>query len=759
MLPLIIAILLLYVGPVLGAAVQRRPRLLHALDGFVLVAIGGLCLLHLLPEAFTVLGFPALLLVAGGAILPHMAESGLAGRLTGGGRGRGHAHDHEHAPDHEQARDSGSAAGAEEGLPAVSPGPDHSPHDHHAHRSDRTWQLALGLSLLGLAVHAALDGVGLRLGETDSRWILPIVMHRLPMSLFLWWVVGRNAGKGAALGVITGLAVATLAGFLLARAIGDLHGTLFLPAIEALLAGSLLHILLHEPIQASRATDRTVSAGVGALAAAILLALSSGGGHVHDHADHGPKDKPAVTKPADPESHAGHSDHGDHGDHGDQGGDDSHGEPHRHSDHGAHGTTGEAERSGGVAGRRLVAVAKSLWLAAAPALLLGFLGAGLLTALVPGRLIAKGLSGRTSFGSAVRGVLVGLPLPICSCGVVPVYRSLIARGAAPAAALAFLIATPEIGIEAAFLSFPLLGSHLAVTRLVVAAIVALAVGSIVGARIPRLESTESPELPSLPEGESRFLAAMRFGFVELVDDIGPWIAVGILAAALVDPLLDTARLQAIPADLQVVALTLMSIPGYVCATAATPVAAVFLGKGVAPGAVLAFLIAGPATNLTTFGVLGELHGRRRAGEALGAIVFACIGLGVAVNHLPLTIEVGDIAAGAGESPLTLFCAGVLAGVFLLSFFRLGPRGVLAALGLGHDHSADECAETSAAGCCGPADAPAGSCCGPAAPATDPCAGDEPARTPERTPELTPELTPSVASGGDSGESKSPCCGS
>ena len=62
MLPLIIAILLLYVGPVLGAAVQRRPRLLHALDGFVLVAIGGLCLLHLLPEAFTVLGFPALLI-------------------------------------------------------------------------------------------------------------------------------------------------------------------------------------------------------------------------------------------------------------------------------------------------------------------------------------------------------------------------------------------------------------------------------------------------------------------------------------------------------------------------------------------------------------------------------------------------------------------------------------------------------------------------------------------------------------------------
>ena len=125
----------------------------------------------------------------------------------------------------------------------------------------------------------------------------------------------------------------------------------------------------------------------------------------------------------------------------------------------------------------------------APALLLAYVCAGLLSAFLPQRSV-RWMEKGGGISQSVRGMAIGLPFPICSCGVVPLYRSLIQRGAPPAAAMAFLVATPELGLDAVLLSIPLLGPQVTVLRLVTAALVAMLVGWWVGGRLKKAERAE-----------------------------------------------------------------------------------------------------------------------------------------------------------------------------------------------------------------------------------------------------------------------------
>ncbi|MCO5172295.1 MAG: permease [Planctomycetes bacterium] len=346
------------------------------------------------------------------------------------------------------------------------------------------------------------------------------------------------------------------------------------------------------------------------------------------------------------------------------------------------------------AARAAAATFTGLLLEAAPALLLGFLGAGLLT-LVPGGALTRLMSGTTVFGSALRGTIFGLPLPVCSCGVVPVYRGLVHKGVPPAAAIAFLVATPELGVDAVLVSVPLLGLELTLARLAAALVVALVAGVVAGLLAGRGAAAAPGPAPAAPAaGRPSMREAMRYGFVESVDELGPWILAGLLVAGALEPVLRPEWLAAVPAAGQVPLAALLGAPIYVCASAATPVAAMLLVKGLSPGAVIAFLLTGPATNVTTWGAIRGGHGRRAALVIVGTILVACIGVGLTIDGLGVASTAAATAGpGHEHGPLSYAAAAAFVLLALASFFRMGPRGFLARLGLVHRHGhgpADAC---------------------------------------------------------------------
>jgi hypothetical protein len=336
-----------------------------------------------------------------------------------------------------------------------------------------------------------------------------------------------------------------------------------------------------------------------------------------------------------------------------------------------------------------------LLLESAPALLLAYLVAGIVQAFLP-KATVTWLSRGSSATQALRGMAFGLPLPLCSCGVIPVYRSLVLRGAPPAAAVAFLVATPELGLDAILLSVPLLGVSMTVARILCAALAAVAVGWWLG----QLDLSVAADSARGPEGDDeaggalvpRLMQALRTGFGEMVDGTAAWILVGLVVAAIMAPAIDPDWMRAMPDYLEVLLCVALGMPMYVCASAATPLVAVLLAAGVSPGAGIAFLLAGPATNVTTFGVLSSLHGRRASLAFVGSMMVACIVLGLAVNLLAPGAAEGAFQLGGSHRPSTFqwSCALALALVFMASVLRQGPRGFVGQLSfLGHSHGHDD----------------------------------------------------------------------
>lgn len=319
-----------------------------------------------------------------------------------------------------------------------------------------------------------------------------------------------------------------------------------------------------------------------------------------------------------------------------------------------------------------------LALESAPALLLGFVLAGFVSVFLP-RASLRWLRSGSSSGQTLKGMAFGLPLPICSCGVVPMYQSLVRTGAPPTAAMAFLVATPEIGIEAIVLSVPFLGAELTGIRLATAAIVALAAGWIVGRRLPMAADTSTAGPPDRRPVGVRVKDALRFGFIEIVDETAAWLLVGLAIAAAVEPSGMSAWLSTVPPWLEVAGFAALGLPIYVCASGATPLAAAMILGGASPGAALAFLIAGPATNATTYGVLSRLHGSNTA-VLFGAVVFGgAVLCGTAVDMLfgtSLTIPAMSESGHVDGSALAWICLAILGAAFAGAILRQGPRAFL-----------------------------------------------------------------------------------
>jgi uncharacterized protein len=297
---------------------------------------------------------------------------------------------------------------------------------------------------------------------------------------------------------------------------------------------------------------------------------------------------------------------------------------------------------------------------------------------------------------------VGLPLPICTCGVLPLYRTLIRQGAPPAAAMAFLIATPELGIDALLISIPLLGGDMTIVRLAAAATIALVVGWGVGtiasrATPPALDRVEAEKAPD--PWPVRLRAGLKEGFGGLVDDTAPWILVGLLAA-IAQPILAQGWLSELSGFAEVALFALIGLPIYVCASGATPIVAVLLVSGVSPGAALAFLLTGPATNISTFGILSVLHGRRIALLFGAATAVTAILLGFAVNTwlggiTLMTAAELDLDQSGWLQQVSVV---LLMTLFLTSFVRRGARAFMGEVFASFKYRSAHAAQGEKAGC-------------------------------------------------------------
>ena len=633
---LVIAILVFLIPPLL-LRWTRSDTWLPFLDGFALVGVGGIVGFHLLPEAFRAGGLMAGAYFIAGLLLPSLGE-----RFA----------------------------------------------------QKRTSRSAIWIVILGILPHILLEGTAIGAAPDEKLMALSsaIVAHRLPVALFVFSMISNIYSVNRAWWVMLLLVITTIFGFILGdTAALNLDATSF-SGLQALVGGTLLHVIFaHELRHLPNGSEVD----------AELKGECYHTHHDHTHHDH---------------THHDHTHHDHTHDHAHN---HTHEHEHHHTHHHAempdwlsvhhsHHSSGHVSHRwatiGAILGMTLVAyfilqphghghvhhddgipasanflsTLTDLSLEAAPILVLAYLLAGLLRSFVTPtqlRWLGRGQAGTQAF----KGVTFGLPLPICSCGVLPIYETLVRRGVPATAAIGFLVATPELGLDAILLSIPLLGWDMTLGRLIAAFTVALLVAVIVGRKVKRVQDLDEshthivskPLLLRLKDG-------IQFGLVELFDHTFPWVLAGLLAAAWLEPMLDHELFHGMPSYLQVPLFALIGIPIYVCASGSTPLAAIAIHQGVSPGAALAFLIAGPATNITTFGIMSTLHGKKIAVFFGCAVALGAVGAGLCIDYFAIEAVLDLHNHAHHEHDLLGWISVCIIGLlFVRSLFRYGPRGAMA----------------------------------------------------------------------------------
>jgi uncharacterized membrane protein YraQ (UPF0718 family) len=335
-------------------------------------------------------------------------------------------------------------------------------------------------------------------------------------------------------------------------------------------------------------------------------------------------------------------------------------------------------------------------------LVIGLFIGGLFKTLIPTEFLQRHLSSE-GFGSIVKAAILGAPLPLCSCGVIPAAMGLREAGASKSATTSFLVSTPETGVDSVFITYAMMGPFMAVVRPITALVSAITAGTLVSffdyeeddkalekTHKDEISSCCSSEKESKPEKTSccsskneekvstccsskkeesvvessccaskqqsqvessccssshaeektetdlliKIINGVKYAFTELLDNIIFWLVIGLFFAAVVQTFVPSDTLIKYGSGwLGMLVMLLVGIPMYVCATASTPLAAGFLLAGVSPGAVIVFLLAGPATNMATLGIITKQMGKRTMWLYLGGIMSTALISGFVVNYL------------------------------------------------------------------------------------------------------------------------------
>ena len=345
-----------------------------------------------------------------------------------------------------------------------------------------------------------------------------------------------------------------------------------------------------------------------------------------------------------------------------------------------------------------------LLLEMSPWLLLGLIFAGLLKVYFPQKHIDKYL-GKSNFNSALNASLLGIPMPLCSCGVIPTGISFYKNGASKGATNSFLISTPQTGVDSIFATYSMLGWPFAVLRPFVAFITGVLGGvltnvfirekpvvkakpaspfasfKIDAAFLGKTDTTCDDDScgchePKIEDKRHDLVRAADYAFIELLQDISKWLIIGFLVAALISVALPNDFFSAFKGLglLEIIVVLAASVPIYICATGSIPIAAVLLMKGVSPGAALVFLMAGPATNVATIAVLGKTMGRKSLIIYLIAIIGGAMIFGLLTNWLiPADFILSKIVHihGDGEGHEMLPRWLMLSSTFILIFSIAG----------------------------------------------------------------------------------------
>lgn len=276
-----------------------------------------------------------------------------------------------------------------------------------------------------------------------------------------------------------------------------------------------------------------------------------------------------------------------------------------------------------------------IFLQMSPYLLLGFLFAGILNVVITKDRISRYL-GKKGIWSSVKATLLGIPLPLCSCGVIPTGISFYKNGAGKGATNSFLISTPQTGLDSMLMTYSMMNIWWAVFRPFVALITGIFGGIITDKVVGENENTE--QQTSTPDSEidngTKFQRIFTYAFVDFLGDISRQLLLGILIAVLITvfvPQTVFTEYMHYPI-VNMLIILIASIPLYVCATGSVPIGAALLAAGVSPGAVLVFLMAGPATNAATLTVLWKSIGKKATLAYLGSIVFGALLFGILIDY-------------------------------------------------------------------------------------------------------------------------------
>lgn len=357
-----------------------------------------------------------------------------------------------------------------------------------------------------------------------------------------------------------------------------------------------------------------------------------------------------------------------------------------------------------------------------PYLLLGFLIAGLMHAFIPNSLYNKYLSGNT-FRSVLNAAIFGVPLPLCSCGVIPTAMSLRREGASKGATVSFLIATPQTGVDSIFATYSLMGLPFAIVRPIAALVTAVLGGQFVnswaeedelveinnGNTEKSVHETHNHEEHSCcghdhcdsecSEHKHSFVEklkdALKFGFVEMMEDIGKWLVIGLLIAGVITVIVPDSFFAVFKDNtlMSMLLVLCISIPMYLCATGSIPIAVALMMKGLTPGAALVLLMAGPASNAASILVINKVLGKRTLVLYLIAIVTGAVAFGFGIDYLlpsewfTSSIMMSDACCHEDSNWFNILCSLVLCLLLLnVVWMRLNHKS---ACSCGHCHDGEE----------------------------------------------------------------------
>lgn len=270
----------------------------------------------------------------------------------------------------------------------------------------------------------------------------------------------------------------------------------------------------------------------------------------------------------------------------------------------------------------------------APYLLLGFLLAGVLSVLISPAVVQRHLGAR-GWRQVVKAALLGVPLPLCSCGVLPLTVSLRRQGASPGASLAFLIATPQTGVDSYLATHALMGPFFALARV----FTALVSGILGGMLLERLEGPVPAVAAPAAAGElaprRTWRGGLRYGLFVLPRAIGRAMLIGIVLSGLIMAAIPESYFvdKLGPGLVSMLVMLLVGLPLYVCSTGSIPLAYAFMHMGLSPGAAFVFLVSGPATSAAALVTIHSVLGTRAVVVCVITVAVSAVAGGLLVDQL------------------------------------------------------------------------------------------------------------------------------